>query len=338
MISLIKHNKTNNPNGQREKDNIINESVDKSFRFFKKTVNKPFKYLKEIFLLNTEISSNVNDLLKVESGITHGLNTLLQGSEFTTKETNVVKEHLHSLTQNSKETKQSVDKVFKKLELSSDEIINAKESVTNIVYKMDNASGVFTEFYEAFSQLKERYSDLSKFANIINNISIQTNLLGLNASIEAARAGKAGLGFAVVANEVKKLSDATKKNSDDIIDSLKNMTDTIETLSNKSSEGIKAVETTAAFVKETEILFESIAKSEREVFEYVKEVQVSQEQNLQEVQEIELNLENIIKKSTDENQQLESLILAIQEKSDFYLNILNHLKQIKLLEEENKNN
>ncbi|WP_319020738.1 methyl-accepting chemotaxis protein [Bacillus sp. B1-b2] len=71
---------------------------------------------------------------------------------------------------------------------------------------------------------------------VINNISAQTNLLGLNAAIEAARVGSAGAGFGVVASEVRKLSEETKKATINIEDTLKKVQDTMKSMNTDFKE------------------------------------------------------------------------------------------------------
>ena len=149
--------------------------------------NDNFNYLKGVFLLNAQINKDFDSLLKEESSITHGLSMLSDGLGFTTMQINEVNELLIRLSQNSERTKDCVDKVFDNLKQSSNEIVTAKNGIENVVCKMVNVTDVFNKFYEVFIELHSQYKNLSNFANIINDIADETNLLSLNASIEAAR-------------------------------------------------------------------------------------------------------------------------------------------------------
>src|SRR5690606_7669419 len=84
------------------------------------------------------------------------------------------------------------------------------------------------------TQLEEASAKIDSVMDIINGIAEQTNLLALNAAIEAARAGEQGRGFAVVADEVRSLAVRT-------VDAVSEISGTIETMKNESAEVIQYI-------------------------------------------------------------------------------------------------
>lgn len=107
-------------------------------------------------------------------------------------------------------------------------IIRNQESITSLAEQVENASGIIQE-------LEKNALDINAILSTISDIAEQTNLLALNAAIEAARAGEQGRGFAVVADEVRVLSQRTHSSTDEI-------REMIETLQKNSVSAVESME------------------------------------------------------------------------------------------------
>lgn len=104
-----------------------------------------------------------------------------------------------------------------------DSVEDAKTEITNLKESSDQVVASFNEMHETFQTLQKSVSDIRDCMKGITDIANQTNLLSLNASIEAARAGEAGRGFAIVADQVRVLSDEIKKLTANIAESVNNV-------------------------------------------------------------------------------------------------------------------
>jgi methyl-accepting chemotaxis protein len=293
-----------------------------------------FIYLENVFALTNQVQTQVRSLLTEEGRMTFGLISLLDVTAYTTDQIQQVNERLQLLSGNNESTKELVEEVFHDLKNSGGRIDRAQEGMLELTEQMQSVSEIFEEFFMLFNEMQNQYNSIGNFASIITSIASQTSMLSLNASIEAARVGEAGRGFAVVANEIKKLSLDTQDSVIDIMDSLKRMTTVIKKLNSKSSDGKKAVADTTQMISGSQELLHDIIQAEAVVNQRMQHVRTSQEENTENIKAVSENLTNVVEQSKKENQDLETLIYSVQKKSDYYLYILNHLNQIRLLHEE----
>lgn len=148
----------------------------------------------------------------------------------------------------------------KTIDLTKDLSIRSNEAVTVLLEKANQTQEITDIIIENTKQLGENTTEIRKATDAIEAVAVQTNLLALNASIEAARAGEAGMGFAVVAEEINKLSEQSKKAVSIIDHTSQSILHHLEVSNNNASQANKIVSDQAAAVMSANEAFQNITQ------------------------------------------------------------------------------
>src|SRR5579864_8988692 len=231
------------------------------------------KVLERVRKAAIDVQSSANEILIASEEMSSGA---IQQDQEITNTSSAVEQLTVSMKQVSNNAEASAEAARRALDAAE----QGNRSVRDTLEGMQRIRSSVQATAKRIKALGDRSLEISEIVNVINDITEQTNLLALNAAIEAARAGEAGRGFAVVADEVRKLAEHSRNATKDIAALIKAIQAETNDAVVVMEEGTKEVEVGAKLADQAGRALDAISSVVRQSAELVQEISLASKQQV----------------------------------------------------------
>jgi methyl-accepting chemotaxis protein len=233
------------------------------------------------------------------------------------------------MTASAAEVSGSIDEGRKNIDETNALTIEGNNKLQDAVNEMTVIKGNVETLGTTIQGLLESSSRIGDILNVITDIADQTNLLALNAAIEAARAGEHGRGFAVVADEVRKLAERTQTSTGEISNIIQSLQKEAKLASTEMTNAKTKVEGGVEIINDTKATFEHIVQAVDTMSRVNGIIQSAVEEQVGAIQNINESTQVIasgVEESSSALQEVASTISSLQIQADELKLLVNKFK------------
>ncbi|HCB92204.1 MAG TPA: hypothetical protein DEP57_00075 [Selenomonas sp.] len=212
----------------------------------------------QVAAASEQLTASSDQSSQASNQVANSIVSIAEDSAIQATEAQNIQTTAESLTANAQEISARTQQVAHAAEGSRESVVKGRSSIGEAVRQMENITISTNSIQESIQKLDQGSKKIGEIVGMITSIAEQTNLLALNAAIEAARAGEAGRGFAVVADEVRKLAEESNHSAQQISELVNSNHEDMKRAVEASTSGAESVRLGIATVQSADEVFQTI--------------------------------------------------------------------------------
>ncbi|NEV64577.1 methyl-accepting chemotaxis protein [Thiorhodococcus minor] len=285
--------------------------------------NETAEVLQSIKMLQSRLATVMGHIQESATGVADAAGQLAQATNATHRlmeqqhqETDMVATAMNEMSATVAEVANNTSAAADAAHQASGDAQNGRAVVRTSVDGIRQLAEGVGEAAQTIAHLEAESANIGKILDVIRGIAGQTNLLALNAAIEAARAGEQGRGFAVVADEVRALAQRTQESTQEIQEMIARLQDGAQNAVAIMQRGREQAEQSVGSAGETDSSLDAIAQSVERINDMNAQIATATEEQSAVVEEMNRNVESIRHLSTETLQSTDGVVSATSHLED----------------------
>lgn len=276
-----------------------------------------------------EVREAVSSTASAAAQISSSAEEMAAGTQEQSAQTSEIAESIESVTRTIVNNTRNASMAVDAAKLSKEKAENGGAVVNKTIEGMNRIAEVVKNSAETVFTLGQNSDKIGEIIQVIDDIADQTNLLALNAAIEAARAGEQGRGFAVVADEVRKLAERTTKATKEIATMIKQIQqDTVQAV-DSMRKGTKEVEEGKLLAVEAGRVLSELVVGSQKVATIIVQVAEASEDQASSSEQISKNIEGISSVTSQTSTGINQIARAAEDLNRLTVNLKDLVEQFK---------